>query len=92
MLCKLKQLTFLCMPLQAPAECAPFLLAGGSPAPPEAALTGPSLHTSSSTHGSVVAPNPIRQQSDDQSEPMLMHNATSAVAFNIIDLAWRQVQ
>ena len=57
--CKLKQLTFLCMPLQAPAECAPFLAAGGSPAPLEAALTGPSLHTSSSIHGSVVAPNPM---------------------------------
>ncbi len=60
MACKLEQLTCLCMPLQAPAGCAPSLAAAGSPAPLEAALTGPSLHTSSSTHGSVVAPNPIR--------------------------------
>ena len=58
--CKLTQLTFLCMPLPAPVERAPSLAAAGSPAPQEAALTGPSLHTFSSIHESVVAPNTIR--------------------------------
>ena len=29
---------------------------------------------------------PIRQQGDDKSEPMLMHDATSAATLNITDL------
>ena len=63
-----RAVTFPCWLLPAPAECAPVLLAGAAPAPPEASLTGPSLHTASSAHGSVVAPHSIRQHRGRESD------------------------